>query len=163
MSGAKVIKSSVQDISKYTPFNSSTNLLLNDTNWSTITSINGAGYLSKACFYSNTSNSQIRIKIDGVIIHQAYNSVASGTNGCLIMDKHINYTGSNYFVLLSRLNYGNNVVVYLTKLATYPYTSGGDYFVIIPKELYFKSSLTIEVKVDTYSSTVYTNIEGGTK
>lgn len=165
MSGAiSINNSNLSDWTKYTPLLSNTSTTISTANtWNTILNINGVGYLKKASIYINSTiyYGYIRVTIDGTVVYYASNSNQIG--GSLFTLDNLKYNSTTALsYVCNPFNSGGLTQTTINYLVGYPYTGGSSYSCLIPKEIYFKTSLKIEIQTSTSNSvTINTEIEGG--
>lgn len=162
MSGASSLNhSNNSDWSQYSPITYNNNVSTS-TSWTSIYSVNGKGYVSKAMGVTSSSIAvNFRVTIDGSIVYlaQTQSSYCCGIvkkTHALIYNNQLQipiYGGLSY-------SYSNSALDYFTN---YPYTGGAiGMFTLLPQEIFFNSSFKIEV-MSTNTSNTNIDILGGVK
>jgi hypothetical protein len=159
MSGVSVLSGGGFDTSKYMNYEITNSFTIPDINSHTIININGKGYLQKWVIYNtSTSNLFSRITIDGNVVFYAYSK--SQANGCLSTFDSLVCNNGTLYLPIFYLS-GSYVYTQINGNGKFPYIDGGNCNSIIPKNLYFKRSLKIEIISPTTGYTVWYNFKGG--
>lgn len=146
-----------------TPFAHELSQALTASVWATALSITGKGELKRAIVLTPNGFSQIRVTIDGTIVHHTIQNYAGSNGGAATglmqesdqgMDTTNTFRGRNPGVLpaASFTNY----------VRTYPSTSGLLGVVILSGGIPFKNSLLVEILSSTNETVALTTIQGGT-
>lgn len=145
------------DWSKYTPI-SIISSITPPTTYTPVLSITGKGFLKSATAYG--ARYSLRITIDGTVIHESgYSNGTTNQQSGLIAGDDI--LGEGTGSLYDRLNsaYQLSIVTHpfiMSSLSTFSNKS-----VFLPKELFFKQSLLVEIKTTTGIDNISYEITGG--
>lgn len=144
------------DWSRYTLFSVSTDVTPAVANvFESVYSVTGQGFLSHALISNvSTGGAEIRITIDGVIVHRTGTTTTTNMSG-ILQRSSITYNGTSMSAAFFDL--GKT----LLNLDSYPQTGGTSETVAIPIPLFFNSSLLIEIRQSVPNPVSYV-IEGGT-
>lgn len=145
-----------------TPFSKELSISPSTANvWTTVLSITSKGKISRCMLKaSSTVEIHVRVTTDGNVVHHSSNNGAALSSFGIEQEKNVSGGGSSTSAYSRTPN--NNSLTGLSTLVSHPYTSGGQFCVILDDGIPFNNSLLVEVMTIASGGGGALSIEGGT-